>query len=143
MSAKLYAVRLSEAERRSLRTLVRTGIAKARVLTRARVFLLADEGHTDQQIVDALGIALVTVHRLRQRLASQGLAAALQEKPRPGARRKLDAHQQAQLTALACSEAPAGHSQWSLRLLADKMVELKLVDTISHNAVGQYLKKTN
>lgn len=84
MSAKLYAVRLSEAEGHSLKTLLRTGVAEARVLTRARVFLLADEGHTDQQIVAALGIALVTVHRLRQRLATEGLAAALQEKPRPG-----------------------------------------------------------
>ena len=143
MSAKLYAVRLSEAERRSLTTLLRKGIAKARVLTRARVFLLADQGHTDQQIVDALGVALVTVHRLRQRLASEGLEAALQEKPRPGAQPKLDAKQQAQLTALACSEAPEGRARWTLRLLADKLVELKLVDSISHNAVGQYLKKTN
>lgn len=143
MSAKLYAVRLSEAERRSLKTLLRKGIAKTRVLTRARVFLLADQGHTDQQIVDALGIALVTVHRLRQRLATEGLEAALQEKPRPGARRRLNAHQEAQLSALACSQAPEGRARWTLRLLADTMVELKLVDSISHNAVGQYLKKTS
>lgn len=143
MSAKQHLVKLSAAERQELQRLLRKGTAKARVLTRARVLLLASDGNSDQQIVAALGIALATVYRLRQRFATEGLAATLAERPRPGAAHKLTAHQQAQLTALACSEAPDGRSRWTLRLLADTMVELKLVDSISHNAVGQYLKKTS
>ena len=142
MSAKLYQVKLSADERRSLTTLLRKGTAKARLLTRARVLLLADEGRTDEEIASALRISPSTAHRLRQRCATEGVSNALQEKARPGAVPKLNAHQEAQLTALACSEAPDGRARWSLRLLADKMVELKLVDSISHRAVGEYLKKT-
>lgn len=143
MSAKQYLVKLSSSDRRSLQAQLRKGTSKARVLTRARVVLLADEGKTDQQIVEALGIARATVCRLRQRFATEGLEAALGERPRPGAVRKLSEHQEAQLTALVCSDAPDGHSRWSLRLLADKLVELKLVEAISYKTVGEYLKKTS
>jgi transposase len=142
MSAKQHQVKLSASERRTLETLLRKGTAKARMLTRARVLLLADQANTDDEIVAALGIGLATVYRLRQRFATEGLDAALQERPRPGAVRKLSEHQEARLTALVCSDAPDGRSRWSLRLLADKLVELKLVDSISHNTVGEYLKKT-
>lgn len=143
MSAKQYLVKLSASERRALQSQLRKGTSKARVLTRARVLLLADDGRTDEQIVAALGIATATVCRLRRRFALEGLDAALAERPRPGARPKLNEHQEAQLTALACSDAPEGRSRWSLRLLADKLVELKLVEAISHKTVGEYLKKTS
>lgn len=143
MSAKQYQVNLSASERRQLEGQLRKGMSNARVLTRIRVLLLADEGKTDRQIVAALGVGTATVCRLRQRCALEGLPSALQERPRPGAVRKLNRHQEARLTALACSDAPNGRSRWSLRLLADKLVELKLVDSISHKTVGEYLKKTS
>lgn len=142
MSVKQHQVKLSASERRSLQTLLRKGTTKARMLTRARVLLLADQGKIDEEIVAALGVGLATVYRLRQRFAVEGLQAAMQEKPRPGAARKINEHLEARLTALVCSDSPDGRSRWSLRLLADTLVELKLVDSISYKTVGEYLKKT-
>lgn len=143
MSAKEYQVRLSKAERTSLTAMTRKGRASARQLTRARILLLADQGYTDQHIADVLGTSLSTLQRIRRRFARDGVKAALQEKPRPGAPPKLNARAEAQLTALVCSPAPDGHARWTLRLLADTLVELKIVDSISHQGVSEYLKKTN
>jgi transposase len=142
MSVKQYPVTLSKKEREAISRLLRKGTAKARQLTRARILLLADQGQTDEQIVRALGTSLSTVQRIRRRFSSGDLASALQEKPRPGAAPKLDARAEAHLTVIACSEAPSGRARWTLQLLADKLVELKLVDSISRKTVWQTLKKT-
>jgi transposase len=103
--------------------------------------LIADEGWKDQDIIQAFNTSRSTVERTRKRLVEGGLEKALNEDPRPGQRTKLDAKAEAHLIALACSEAPGGREHWPLRLLADKLVELGLVETISHEAVRQKLKK--
>lgn len=141
MSAKLYSVSLSESDRTILRQLVRRGHQSARRLTRARILLLADESRSDGQIASALLSSASTVQRVRRQYVCEGLEAALSEKPRPGVAPMLDAVAEARLTALACSDAPEGRARWTLRLLADRMVELEIVDSISHKTVGEYLKK--
>lgn len=141
MSAKLYAVSLTAADRRDLQKMLSSGTHKARQLTRARVLLLADAGRSDAEIVDAVQTSLSTVHRIRRQYSTDGLQPTLTEKPRPGAAPILDAVAEARLTALACSDAPEGYARWTLRLLADRMVELEIVESISYKTVGEYLKK--
>ena len=145
---KKYRVTLTEEERQLLRRLVRSGHAGARKLTRARILLKADQNPggpawTDQQIAHALDVGVATIERLRQRFVEEGLEAALHRRKNqaPRIRRKLDGHQEAQLIALACSQPPQGHERWTLRLLADKLVELEIVDTISYQTVRRVLKK--
>ena len=141
MSAKLYSITLAESDRQSLQQMLRSGNHKARQLTRARILLLADQQRSDAEISAALQTSLSTVHRVRQQYVAQGLQPTLCEKPRPGAVPMLDAAAEALLTALACSDAPEGRARWTLRLLADRMVELEIVESISHKTVGEYLKK--
>jgi transposase len=140
-------ISLNEEEREQLNTLTRRGVARVRKTDRARILLLADtngEHLRDTEIAKVLGIASTTVWRSKRLYAEQGLEAALgyaqavRFKPR-----KLDGRGEARLIALACSEAPMGHAKWSLRMLADKLVELEVVSTISHETVRQTLKKTN
>jgi len=144
-----YVVRLTPEERQTLQTMVDKGKGAADKLLRARIFLKADvsdvgPGWTDQEITDAFEVGASTVHRLRQRLVEDGLAAALLRKPQATRRpTKLDGAQEAQLIAIACSAAPAGRVRWTLQLLADKLVELKVVDSISDETVRQRLKKTS
>lgn len=145
---KKYRVKLSQAQREILKELTSSGTIKVRVYKRARVLLLADEGHSegsksDKQIATQVGISIPTIHRVRRRFVEEGLEVALNEKSRPGARPKFRGRQRAAVTALACSEPPEGHARWSLRLLADKLVELEQVDSISYKTVGEILKKTN
>jgi transposase len=111
-------------------------------LTRARILLLSDGGKTDAQIAEALGIGRSTVERTRQKYAQEGLEVALSEKPRPGAKPKLDERQRAYLVALACSEPPQGREHWTMQLLADRLVELGMVEEISDETVRRTLKKT-
>jgi len=139
---KHYVVRLNDEERHALNTLLRKGHAKARTLTRARILLLSDEGKTDPAIADALKVNPQTVRNIRKRFAEEGLHAALTERPRPGAQRKLDTKQQAFLIALACSAPPEGRACWTMQLLADKLIELGVVATISDETVRRTLKKT-
>jgi Homeodomain-like domain len=147
--AKKYRVTLSGAERDELRALIRKGKAAARQLAPARVRLQVDEsesgsGGTDEQTACALHLSTRTVERVRERFVEQGLAAALL--PKPSTRRyerAFDGAQEARLIALACSAAPEGKPRWTLRLLAEQAVELKIVDTVSHESVRQALKKTN
>lgn len=139
---KLYKVELTEVERTELLALIGAGEAKARRLRRARTLLLADEGHTDEAIAAVLHIGHATVARTRQRFVQEGLAAALEERARPGGEPKLDAKQQAHLVALACSAPPEGKKRWALRMLADRMVELGIVEEISYETVRRGLKKT-
>lgn len=147
---KKYRVTLEAQERHDLEKLVSRGKALARRLTHARILLLADESpgaparaaQKDQEIANALGINVRTIERVRERFVERGLAEALD--PLPSKRvyeRKLDGKGEAQLIALACSSPPEGRERWTLRLLADAMVELEHVDSISHETVGQVLKK--
>jgi transposase len=140
-----YSVRLDPEERIDLQRLVATGKAAARRLVHARILLLADqEDCSDEEIVSALGIGLRTVERVRKRLVTEGLEAAIDHKPQPPRPEKIkirgDVEQK--LVELACSEPPRGRCHWTLRLLADEMVVLGLADSLSTETVRQALKKT-
>jgi transposase len=139
-------VRLTAVQRTELEQLVATGTHAAATLTRARLLLKADVAHdgwSDERIADALDISMATVARIRKKFARHGLAAALARK-RPTGRqyRKLDGAQEARLISLACSTPPAGRERWTLQLLADKLVELQVVDAVSDDTVQRTLKKT-
>jgi transposase len=140
------AVQLSDKERSHLKGLLRRGAAPARVQTRARVLLLSDrsrgERRTDEQVAAAVLTSVMTTKRTRWRFLREGLEAALAEKPRPGRPPKITGEIEAQLTVLACSQPPEGHAHWTLRLLAGRLVELGYLESISHVAVGNRLKKT-
>ncbi len=140
---KRNLVKLKPKERQLLKHLINKGEEKARKITRSRILLLADTGKTDTQIIEALSIARNTIRQVRQRYTEQGFEAAINEKARPGAPKKYKGAQRAKITALACSKPPEGYSRWSLRLLSDKAVELKLVDEISYITIDRILKKTN
>ena len=137
------AVRLKVKEKELLKRLVSKGKEKARKLTRCRILLLADEGKKDARIMEALGVARNTVKQIRSRYLQEGLEAALNEQPRRGAPPRFDGRQKVQMTAIACSQPPEGRSRWTLRLLADKAVELEIVDSISYKSIERILKKTN
>lgn len=143
MPAKIYSVELDADERETLLRLTRTGTLSARKMKRAQILLKADEDWKDKDIIAALNTSRSTVERTRKRFVEGGLDKALNEDPRPGQRTKLDGRGEARLIALACSEAPAGRVRWTLRLLADKLVELGVVESISHEAVRRTLKKTS
>ena len=148
MPAYKYQVVLSPTQRKQLQALCQRGEISARKLARARILLLADQNRpqgamNDNQIHQVLDVSQATVIRVRKKFVTSGLETALEELSRCGRPLKFDGYQRAQVTALACSEPPEGHSQWSLRLLADQLVELEVVDDISHETVGVILKKTN
>ena len=146
---KVYRVRLTAEERMHLLELLSKGKAAARTLTHARILLKADEGVagprlSDEAIAEALDVNRSTVERVRTRCVEEGFEAAL--RPRPSRQlhpRKLDGVQEAHLVTLACSPAANGRARSSLRLLADKVVQLEIVDAISHETVRQTLKKTS
>jgi len=144
-----YRVELTEEERAELRGLVGSGVAPARQLTRARILLKADHsdagaGWSDAAIAGALDVHPSTVLRVRRQFVDEGLTAALNRKrPDRVYARTLDGAQEAHLVALTCSTPPEGSARWSLRLLADELVQLEVVETISHETVRQTLKKTS
>jgi transposase len=138
---KKYVVDLNEHEKKRLEDLSTKGKSGARKIRRARILLLAEEGYLDEEIARALGAAVTTVERIRKRFVEEGLEAALSERPRPGAARKLDGHQEAYLMALACSDPPQGKKRWRMQLLADRLVEVGVVDEISDETVRRTLKK--
>ena len=146
---KKYVVRLDPAERAALLDRIAAGQAAARTLTHARVLLPADQGANgpgwpDERIAAALHVHRATVERVRERLVTEGLGAALRpRRPTGPRRRKLDGAGEAHLVALACSEPPVGRARWTLRLLAGELVELEVVDTIAPETVRQALKKTS
>jgi putative transposase len=138
---KLYCVGLNEEERKELIRYLRRGKSSARSLTRARILLLADEGRDDEEIAEALKVSKSTASRIRKRYFEGGLESALHEKARSGAPSKIDSRIEAKLTLIACSEPPEGRSKWTVRLLADKLVEMEVVESISHMSVQRLLKK--
>lgn len=146
---KKYKVTLTAEERQQLSDLIAAGRAAARKLAHARILLKADAAPggpawLDQAIAEAVEVSVATVERVRQRFVEQGLDAALSRKPRqrPGREPKLDGRGEARLIALACSAPPPGRKEWTLQLLADKLVELAVVDTVSDETVRRALKKT-
>ena len=146
---KQHVVRLTEAERASLRTELAAGAAPARRLARARVLLKADQGAgspawPDARIAEAVEVSVATVERVRKRHAAEGLEAALaRRRPDPPPRRKLDGAQEAHLVALACSAPPSGRERWTVRLLAERFVALEVGEAVSRETVRRTLKKTS
>jgi putative transposase len=136
-------IRLKEEERGFLRQIISKGIEKARKLTRCRILLLADEGKSDKEIMDALKTSRNTIREVRRRYVDEGLESAINERQRSGAPEKFSGRQKAKITAIACSDPPEGRSRWTLRLIADKVVELGIVDEISYKTVERILKKTS
>lgn len=140
--AKIYVVDLTEEERTFLLNLIKSGEHSARKINRARILLLADEDKRDREIAEALHTSVSTVQRTRQRFVEGNLERALNEDPRPGGQKKLDGKGEAVLLALSRSEPPAGRKKWTMQLLADRLVELKIVDSISDETVRRELKKS-
>ena len=138
---KIYIVDLTEEERTCLLNLIKAGTHSARKINRAQTLLMADEGKTDREIAAALHIGLATVQRTRRRFVEGNLDGALHEKRRPGAMKKLDEKGKALLEVLAQSQPPEGRNRWTLQLLADRLVELQVVESISYETVRAELKK--
>ena len=139
--AKKYIVELTSAERDELLALIGAGESSARKVKRANMLLLSSEGQKDEEIAAALHTSVSTIERTRRRFVLEGLTASLHERPRPGGRCKLDAKAEAVLETLAKSKPPDGRKRWTMQLLADRLVELKVVDTISDETVRKQLKK--
>jgi transposase len=144
MPAKKYIVTLTNEERNELQELTRSGELSVRKMKRALILLRADDGWKDREVMAALNTSRPTVERIRKRYVEGGLDKALNEDPRPGAGKKLDGRAEAHIIALACSkEGPEDSDHWSLRAIADELVELGLVDSVSYETVRQVLKKTD
>jgi transposase len=141
MPRKIYIVDLTKDERTDLLDFIKSGESSARKLNRARILLLADEGKSDSEIAAALHTGTATVHRTRRRFVEGNLEGALNERPRPGGPKKLDEKGEAILETMAQSKPPEGRKRWTLQLLADRLVQLKVVDSISYETVRQELKK--
>jgi len=141
MRSKKAPLSLPEAEVAALKSMLSKGVESVRSLKRAQVLLGLDQMLPLATISQQAQVSEASVYNIWTRYEQEGLASALREKPRPGQPSKFDKALQAQLTALACSPAPQGHCRWTLRLLADKLVELRWVDSISHQAVAEQLKK--
>jgi transposase len=147
---KRYTVTLTAEERQDLHDMIAAGKAAAQKLAHARILLQADAAPggpawTDEQIAQAVEVSIATVERVRQRFVEHGLEAALVRQPqgRPSRERQLDGRAEAHLIALACSPPPEGRTEWAMELLADKLVELQVVDSISDETVRRTLKKTS
>jgi transposase len=138
---------LEKSERTKLEQLIKSGTHSARVIARARTLLLLDRSQGQKrkvrEIVEAAMVSPGTVSNLKKRYFAEGLGGALYEKPRPGAKPKIDGEVEAHLIALTCSDPPEGYDHWTLRLLADRLVTMEVIESISHVAVGDALKKMN
>lgn len=147
---KKYLIRLSPEERKTLKKLMTSGRGPARMFTRARILLKADQsddgpGWPDERISEALEVTVQSVERIRKQLVEEGFDAVLSRRKytQKVSRKKIDGDVEAHLVALSCSEPPPGRARWTLRLLADSIVEFGHLQSISHEAVRQTLKKTN
>lgn len=142
MSRKKFMMTLSAQDRERRLQFIHTGIHAARAIKRARSLVLAEAHHSDPEIADEVGVSLATVFTTRRRYCQEGVDALLVEKPRSGQPRRLNGRQEALLTALACSTPPEGRSRWTMERLADRLVQLREVETISDSTVQRMLKKT-
>ncbi len=136
-----FVVNLTEEDQEYLSQFINRGMASARSQTRARILLMADEGYSDKEIAEVLRTTKPRVNRIRKRYCQEGLGSAINEKPRSGAPPKIDGTIEAQVTLLACSEPPEGRSSWTLQLIADKLVELEAIESISAMSIQRILKK--
>lgn len=143
MPRKRQILQLTEQDRSSLTSILSKGKSSAREQTRARVLDLLHREEHPEQIAEILQVGVATVYNLQKRYLKEGLEAALSERPRSGTPPVITGEQKAQITALACSDAPEGYARWTLRLLSDKAVEFGIVDSISYKTIGEILKKTN
>ncbi len=143
MARQTESIQLSKEERSSLKTLFSGGNGSNRMQNRARILDLLERNTPVAEIAALLGCSPTTVYNIKHRYQAEGLESALTEKPRSGKPTRIMGEGRARITALACSESPEGHARWTLRLLADKAVELGFCDSISHNHVRQILKKTS
>ena len=141
MRKQKYPVTLSRTQRNELLDIVRKGSHPARVINHARILLMAEKGFLNKQTAQTLSITTMTVYEVERRFHTEGLR-ALYDRPRPGKPRKLTGKAEARLTAIACSMPPKGRSRWTVRLLADRLVELDVVDSVSYKTVWETLKKT-
>ena len=139
---KMAVVRLTPEQRAELTERLEREALNGRQRRHFQTLLLADEGRTDEQIVAATGASRSTVERVRKRFVQEGLDAALRDKPRSGAPAKLDGKQEAMIVALACSDTPEGQARWTAKLLANRAIELEVVESISESTVRRVLKKT-
>ncbi len=139
---KEVKIKLKEKEEKHLNQFIKKGTAKAREMTRARVLLLSEAGKSPSLISEILGSTKKTIQNIKERYLEGGIQRALYDAPRPGQPPQFSGKVRAKITALACSNAPKGYAKWSLQLLADKAIELGIVDVISHTHVGRILKKT-
>jgi transposase len=136
-----YVVELESKARAELEALTRRGKASARQIKRALILLAAADGDRDEAIAAKVRVHANTVKRIRQRFVEESLEAALSERPRPGKARKLAGPEEAFVIALACTDAPEGRQTWTMQLLADRLVELRLVESISDDTVRRTLKR--
>lgn len=142
MARQTEFIELSKEEQSSLKTFFRSGNSSNRQQTRARILDLLAKKTTPPEIARFLGCTQATVYNIKRRFLAEGLEAALTEKPRSGKPPVISGEARARITALACSQAPAGHARWTLRLLANKAVEQGFVEEVSHQTVKEILKKT-
>jgi transposase len=140
-SLKKYIVELTPQEQADLEALTRKGTASARRIKRALVLLAAHDGAKDKEIEGKVRVHVTTIEQIRKRFVEEGLDAAISERPRSGKARLLDGRQEAHLIALACSEPPAGRVGWTMQLLANRLVELRIIESISDETVRRTLKR--
>ena len=143
MPVSQYKVELAQSERSALIETSGRGKPLARTVKRALALLKADEGLLDREVAEAVSLSVATVARVRRRFVEEGLEAAINDRPRSGRERKLSGRQEAHLVAIACSNAPEGHTNWTLQLLANQVVAMEFAGSISLETVRQILKKTN
>jgi transposase len=137
-----YKVNLTIEEKEQLEQLSNKGKIQARKLKRVQILLMSSSGYKDEEIADRIVVSIATIERVRKKFVLEGLESALNEKPRPGKVRKLDGTEEAFLVATACSSPPSGRECWTMQLLANKLVQLQIVDNISDETVRRTLKKT-
>jgi len=145
MPKKLCHVNLTQTERVQLATYVKQGKKSARSINRARILLLADENHSDEEILETLGICRQTVYKMRKRYVDwnhQNILDLLTEKPRLGQPMKVDSRVESHIATIACSDSPIGTKRWTLQMISDRLVELNIVDAICIESVRKALKKT-
>jgi transposase len=146
MPKNKHPITLSAQERQALHVFVSRGKRSAREINRARILLLADEGKQDGEILQLLGISRGTVHNVRKKYCQrehEHIVDLLKEAPRRGAPIKIDSRVEAKVTMIACSDPPEGSARWTLHMIADKLVELEVIDAISHESIRRTFKKTN
>lgn len=140
---KKHSINLESEQKNVLLDIVKKGKASARIIRRAHTVLMASDGHSDEIIAKTLHISIPTVERTRKQFCLDSLSVTLRERPRSGQPPKITSTAEAYLIATTCSDAPDGNARWTLKMLADKLISLEIIDSVSTNTIGRTLKKTN